>query len=79
MQSNAPLAPDAISIASLTDKQKHDLKAALLSIQWAADLLRPADGSEPPVDLIAEQLMQAFNQLRPVIEKILSSEGKDLK
>ena len=79
MQSNAPLAPDAFSLSSLTDKQKHDLKSALLSIQWAADLLRPADGSEPPVDLIADQLMHAFNQLRPVIETLLSGESKEVK
>ncbi|MFZ9520342.1 MAG: hypothetical protein ACO3A4_07685 [Silvanigrellaceae bacterium] len=79
MQSNLPHGPDSVQTSSLSDKQKHDLKSALLSIKWAAELLRPADGSEPPVELIAEQLLHAFNHLNPVIEKILTSESKDLK
>jgi hypothetical protein len=74
---NAPQNADGkISFAPLSSQQRHDLKTALLSVRWAAELLRPADGSEPPYDLIAEQLMNAFSQLEPAIEHILSLKGE---
>ena len=63
---------------SLTSQQRHDLKSSLLSVRWAAELLRPSDGSAPPCDLIAEQLLNAYAQLEPVIEHYLSVKGEDL-
>jgi hypothetical protein len=62
-----------INIAQLSAQQRHDIAAALLSIQWAADLLKPADGTEPPVDLIYNQLNQSYRLLKPVIEQLLNA------
>ncbi|NBX17742.1 MAG: hypothetical protein EBR09_10285 [Proteobacteria bacterium] len=61
---------------SLSPQQRHDLKSALLSVRWAAELLQPSDGSEPPCELIAGQLMHAYSQLEPVIEYVLNVKGE---
>lgn len=58
-------------LQNLSDEQKHDLMAAFLSVKWAADLLQPADGSEPPCALIAAHLRKSHQQLTPFIEAIL--------
>lgn len=73
--SNVPLSDKTHDFSSLNSQQRHDLKSALLSVRWAAELLRPVDGSEPPCELIADQLMTAFRQLEPYIEGILSAKG----
>lgn len=56
----------------LSDAQKHDLRAALLSIKWASELLEPIDGSEPPCDLIAAQLRASYANLSIFIEPFLA-------
>lgn len=58
----------------LSDSERHDLKTALLSIRWCAELLTPADASQPPVQLIAEHLLKSYGTLAPVVEALLSSE-----
>ena len=65
----------AIQFDTLTNQQRHDIKAALLSIKWSAELLKPPDGSEPPCELISAQLTHAFETLRPLIEQILAAKG----
>ncbi|MEN9528766.1 MAG: hypothetical protein RI932_639 [Pseudomonadota bacterium] len=60
---------------ALSDLQKHDLKAALLSIKWASELLEPVDGSEPPCTLVAAQLRQSYVQLSSFIAPFLVSNG----
>jgi hypothetical protein len=63
-------------LQKLSDEQKHDLMAALLSVKWAADMLQPSDGSEPPCALIAAHLLKSHQHLTPFIEAILAqSEG----
>lgn len=64
-------------LEQLNQQQRHDLRSALLSVRWAADLLRPADGSEPPLELIADQLHHAYAQLQPVIDLILNHKGQN--
>jgi hypothetical protein len=59
----------------LSEAQKHDLKAALLSIKWSAELLEPADGSEPPCALVAAQLRQSYANLSAFISPFLVSNG----
>lgn len=63
-------------LQKLSDEQKHDLIAALHSVKWAADLLQPSDGSEPPCALIAAHLRKSHQHLTPFIESIIAqSEG----
>jgi len=57
----------------MSEAQKHDLKAALLSIKWASELLEPIDGSEPPCALIAAQLRASYANLSIFIEPFLAS------
>lgn len=59
---------------SLSDTERHDLKTALLSIRWCAELLTPADNSQPPIQLIAEHLMKSYDALAPVVEALLCTE-----
>lgn len=66
---------NSLNSTALSTQQRHDLKSALLSIRWAADLLQPQDGSEPPCSLIATQLQQAYRQLQPFVEAILAEKG----
>lgn len=66
---------NAVQLDALTNQQRHDIKAALLSIKWSAELLNPPDGSQPPCELISDQLMHAFETLRPLIEQILAAKG----
>jgi hypothetical protein len=64
-----------IQFDTLTNQQRHDIKAALLSIKWSAELLKPPDGSNPPCELISDQLTHAFEILRPLVEQILTAKG----
>lgn len=59
---------------SLNAQQRHDLKAALLSVRWAGELLKTSDESQVPRELIAEQLLDAFRRLQPFVEKIIIQE-----
>lgn len=70
--SNLPLNTIESVLSNLTLQQRHDLKNALLSVRWAAELLRPPDGSHPPCELISEQLHAAYHLLQPVIDSLLS-------
>lgn len=70
---NVPLSKQPVTdLNQLTQQQRHDLRAAILSVRWAADLLCPSDGSEPPLELIAEQLRQAYTEIQPVIDLVLT-------
>lgn len=74
--SPSPQSNNSQILPKLSDEQKHDLMAALLSIKWAADLLQPADGSLPPCALIAAHLRKSHLYLTPFIDAILAqSEG----
>lgn len=59
-------------LTELTAQQKHDLKAALLSVKWAAELLEVAEDTPPPFELIAAHLRKTHEYLTPFIEAILA-------
>ncbi|MEY2986744.1 MAG: hypothetical protein RJB13_265 [Pseudomonadota bacterium] len=61
-------------MSTLSISERHDLKTALLSIKWCAELLTPADNSQPPIKLIAEHLLKSYERLSPVVEALLESE-----
>ena len=59
---------------SLSDSERHDLKTALMSIRWCAELLTPADNSQPHIELITDHLMKSYETLAPVVEALLIAE-----
>ena len=59
---------------SLSDSERHDLKTALMSIRWCAELLTPAYNSQPPIELITDHLMKSYETLAPVVEALLIAE-----
>lgn len=59
---------------TLSDSERHDLRTALLSIRWCAELLTPADNSQPPIQLITNHLLKSYETLAPVIEALLEDE-----
>lgn len=65
---------ETLTIRALSDSERHDLKTALLSIRWCADLLQPADGSAAPIALIVNHLQKSYETLAPVIEAVLTAE-----
>ncbi|NBO38336.1 hypothetical protein EBU99_07110 [bacterium] len=74
---NAEANKNLILLPELTDIQRHDLNAAVLSIRWSAEFLESNEESQPPRALIAAHLRNAYNQLAPFIESILKrSEGQ---